>query len=84
MIRKILDRAGHMCDLAYFVQKLTGLTAMMLLIGSLLCFLSVEEVNEDTYSRLLMARELFRTASGILLTGVIAAVCIEDIHGDAV
>ena len=35
MIRKILTRAGRMCDLAYRVQKLTALTALVLLSVSL-------------------------------------------------
>ena len=77
---KILRRAGEMCEPAYFVQKTTALTALALMIYALLCFLSAEELNADTYATLLLAMELFRTASGVLLIGIIAAVCIEEIH----
>lgn len=80
LFRKILRRAGEMCEPAYLVQKITALTALALLIYALICFLSAEEWSADTYPTLLLAWELLRTSSGILLIGIIAAVCIEEIH----
>ena len=83
LIRKILRRAGRMCEPAYLVQKLTALTALAMLLYAFVCFLRVREWNADTYTTLLLGWELFRNSAGILLVGVIAAVCIEDIFGDA-
>lgn len=80
LFRKILRRAGEMCEPAYLVQIITALTALVLMIFALICFLSAEGLNADTYGTLLLAWELFRTSSGILLIGIIAAVCIEEIH----
>ena len=79
---KILRRAGQMCEPAYLVQKITALVALVMLLYALVCFISAEEWNKDTYSTLHLAWELFRTSAGILLIGIIAAVCIEDIHSD--
>ncbi len=79
---RILRRAGGMCQPAYLVQTITALTALVLLLYALICFISAEEWNADTYSTLLLAWELLRTSAGILLIGVIAAVCIEDLHAD--
>jgi hypothetical protein len=84
LLRKILRRAGEMCEPAYLVQEITALTALALMIYALICFLSAEEWNADTYHTLLLARELFRTSSGILFVGIIAAVCIEEIHSNPV
>ena len=83
LFRNILRRAGKMCDPAYLVQEITALTALILLIGSMICFLSSEEWNADTYPIFLLARELFRTSSAVLLIGIIAAVCIEEIHSQS-
>lgn len=80
LIRKILDRAGKMCEPAYLVQKLTALTALFLLLLSLVFHLSVGELTVDTYPAYRLAQELFRLPAGILLIGIIAAVCIEDIQ----
>ena len=80
LFRKILRRAGEMCKPAYLVQEITALTALVLMICALICFLSAEELNADTYGTLLLAWELFRTSAGILLIGIVAAVCIEEIH----
>ena len=84
LLRKILRRAGEMCDQAYLVQEITALTALVLMICALICFLSAEEWNADTYPTLLLARELFQNSSGILFIGIIAAVCIEEIHTNSV
>lgn len=83
LIRKILDRAGRMCDPAYFVQRLTARVALVFLLLSLLLRLTLGEFSADTYAAYRLADELFRLPAGILLVGVIAAVCIEDIRGDA-
>ena len=80
LFRKILRRAGEMCDPAYLVQEITALTALTLMIYALICFLSAEELNADTYAAFLLAWELFRTSSSVLLIGIIAAVCIEEVH----
>ena len=82
LFQKILRRAGEMSEPAYFVQKTAALTALALLISSLLCFIAAEEWNANTYSNLKLAWELFRTSASIQLIGVIAAVCIEGIHMD--
>ncbi len=83
LIRKILDRAGKMCEPAYLVQKLTAITALVLLMLSLVFHLSVGELTVDTYPTYRLAQELFRMPAGILLIGILAAVCIEDIQGNA-
>ena len=82
MIRKILARAGRMCDLAYRVQKLTALTALILLLASLFLRFQSPELTVDTYPTYRLAQELFRMPAGILLAGIIASVCIEDVRGD--
>lgn len=82
LLRKILRRAGDMCEPAYQVQKITALISLALLIYALICLFSAQEWNADTYSNLLLASELIRTSAGILLIGIIAAVCIEDVHSD--
>ena len=82
LLSRILRRAGQMCEPAYLIQKISALTALALLLYALICFLSVEEWNAVTYDTICLARELVRTSAGILLIGVIAAVCIEDIHSD--
>lgn len=82
LFRKILRRAGQMCEPAYLVQKVTALTALFLLLYALVCFFSAEEWNADTYAAIRLGWELFRTSAGILLIGIIAAVCIEDLHSD--
>ena len=83
MIRKILNRAGGMCDLAYRVQKLTAISALILLLASLFLRFLVPELTVDTYPTYRLAQELFRMPAGILLAGIIAAVCIEDVRGNA-
>ena len=83
MIRNILNRAGRMCDLAYRVQKLTAVTALILLLASLILRIHTPELTVDTYPTYRLAQELLRMPAGILLAGVIASVCIEDIRGDA-
>ena len=82
LILKILERAGRMCDLAFSVQKLTARVALAFLLLSLLLRLSLGDFSADTYAAYRLAEELSRLPAGILLTGVIAAVCIEDIRGD--
>ena len=80
LIRRILQRAGDMCEPAYLVQKMTALTALVMLICAVICLISAEEWNASTYRILLLAWELLRTSASVLLIGIIGAVCIEDIH----
>lgn len=83
LIVRILARAGKMCDPAYAVQALTAMAALVLLLFSLFCHLSVGELTADTYPTYRLACELFRLPAGILLVGIIGAVCIEDIRGES-
>ena len=80
LVLRIIRRAGQMCEPAYCVQRFSALTALVLLLYALICFLSAEEWNADTYQTLLLAWELFRTSASVLLIGIIASVCIEEIH----
>ena len=82
LLIRILRRAGQMCEPAYLIQRVSALTALAMLLCALVCFLSVEEWNAVTYDTICLGRELVRTSAGILLIGIIAAVCIEDIHSD--
>ena len=82
MLRSILNRAGRMCDHAYWVQSLTAIAALALLLASLMIDLYAGELTADTYPLHRLSRELFRLPAGILLVGVIGAVCIEEIEGD--
>ena len=77
-IRKILCRAGSMCPAAYRIQKLSLIWACILLLGSLLLLEGALPLSPVTYTAHRLAMELLRTASAILLIGVIGAVCIEE------
>ncbi len=83
LIKRILTRAGQMCDTAFLVLKLTALPALFLLLLSLFCHLRCPELTADTYRLCRLADELARLPSGLLLVGVLASVCIEDIRGNA-
>lgn len=83
MILKILARAGKMCDPAYRVLQLTAHVSLILLLVSLFLRLQAPELTADTYPIYRLSQELFRMPAGILLIGVIASVCIEDIRGDS-
>lgn len=83
MLQRILTRAGRMCDRAYLVQAFTALLALAMLILSLLLNILTGELTADTYPLYCLSRELFRLPAGILLIGIIGAVCIEDIEGNA-
>ena len=77
-IRKILRRAGKMCAKAYTVQKLSLIWACILLTGALLLFEGALPLSPLTYAAHRLALELMRTASAVLLIGVVGAVCIEE------
>lgn len=83
MLRKILIRAGSMCDRAYLVQAATALLALALLLISLILHCAAGELTADTYRLYCLSKELLRMPAGILLIGIIGAVCIEDIEGNA-
>ena len=83
LVKKILLRAGAMCDQAYLTLKLTAAPAILLLLSSLLCHLFCPELTADTYRLFRLAQELSRLPAGLLLAGVLVSVCIEDIRGDA-
>lgn len=83
MLQRILTRAGKMCDHAYFVQALTALSALAMLILSLCLRIHAGEFTADTYPLYCLSWELFRLPAGILLIGTIGAVCIEDIEGNS-
>ena len=82
MLRKILIRAGNMCEHAYLVQALTAVAALALLLFSLIVTLISGGLTADTYSLYRLSQELFRMPAGILLIGIIASVCIEEIEGN--
>ncbi len=77
-IRKILRRAGSMCPAAYRIQKLSLIWSCILLTGALLLLEGVLPLTTATYAAYRLAVELMRTASAILLVGVVGAVCIEE------
>ena len=77
-VRKILRRAGRMCPAAYRVQKLSLIWACILLLGALLTLEQGLPMSPATYAAHRLALELMRTASAVLLIGVIGAVCIEE------
>ncbi len=78
--RKILQRAGRMCPAAYLIQKLSLIWACILLTGSLLLLEGTLPLSPATYGQYRTAQELSRTASAVLLIGVIGAVCVEERH----
>jgi hypothetical protein len=77
-IRKLLRRAARMCRKAYLVQKLSLIWAGILLTGALLLFEGALPLSPHTYAAFRLAEELMRTASAVLLVGVVGAVCIEE------
>ena len=78
LIRNILRRAGRMCAAAYRIQKLSLIWACILLLGALLLLEEALPFSNATYAAYRLALELMRTASAILLIGVIGAVCVEE------
>ena len=78
LIRNILRRANCMCPAAYRIQKLSLIWACILLLGALLLLVGALPLSTVTYAAHRLAIELLRTASAILLIGVIGAVCIEE------
>lgn len=78
LIRKILHRAGQMCPAAFRIQKLSLIWACILLTGALLLLEGALPLTPDTYASHRLGMELIRTASAILLIGVIGAVCVEE------
>ena len=77
-LRKILRRAAGMCPAAYGIQKLSLAWACILLAGALILLESALPLTPATYGAHMLAMELMRTASAVLLIGVIGAVCIEE------
>ena len=77
-IRKILRRAKRMCPAAYRIQKLSLIWACILLLGALLLLEGALPPEPRTYAAHQLAMELMRTASAVLLIGVVGAVCIEE------
>lgn len=78
LIRKILRRAKQMCPAALRIQKLSLIWACILLTGALLLLEGALPLAPATYGVHRLAVELIRTASAVLLIGVIGAVCIEE------
>lgn len=78
LIRRILRRAKQMCPAALRIQKLSLIWACILLTGALLLLECALPLTPATYVTQRLAIELVRTASAILLIGVIGAVCIEE------
>ena len=77
-IRRMLQRAAHMCPAAYFVQKLSLIWACILLLGALILMEGALPLSPLTYHAHRLGAELVRSASAVLLIGVIGAVCIEE------
>ncbi len=78
LIRRILQRAGRMCPAAFRIQKLSLIWACILLTGALLLLERAAPLTPATYAAHKLGFELIRTASAVLLIGVIGAVCIEE------
>jgi hypothetical protein len=78
LIRRILRRAGQMCPAAFRIQKLSLIWTCILLTGALLLLEGALPLTPATYAAHRLGVELIRTASAVLLIGVIGAVCIEE------
>ncbi len=78
LIRRILHRASRMCPTAFRIQKLSLIWACILLTGALLLLEGAVPLTPATYAAQKLGVELVRTASAVLLVGVIGAVCVEE------
>lgn len=78
LIRRILRRASRMCPAAFRIQKLSLIWACILLTGALLLLERASPLTPATYAAQTLSLELIRTASAVLLIGVIGAVCVEE------
>ena len=78
LIRRILHRASRMSPSAFRIQKLSLIWACILLTGALLLLEGAVPLTPATYAAQKLGVELVRTASAVLLVGVIGAVCVEE------
>lgn len=78
-LRKILTRASKMCSLSYYILKFSVLFSCLLLTGSLILYIFSGGLSVITYSTYYTAEEMLRMPFVVLLIGVIASACIEDI-----
>lgn len=78
VFKRILSRALHMCDMAYIVFKYSVVLSCLMLAGSLLTLIAAGAPVIQDFNLYNTAMELLRLPSGVLLIGIIASVCIED------
>ena len=78
VFKRIISRALHMCDTAYIVFKYSVVLSCALLAGSLLTLIAAGAPVIQDFNLYNTAVELLRLPSGVLLIGIIASVCIED------
>jgi hypothetical protein len=79
VFRNIFKRALNMCDLSYSIMKYALLFSCLMLAGSLSLFLFAGGFSVFTYGTYYCAEELLRLPFIVLLIGIIASVCVEDL-----
>ena len=78
-LRRIVDRALRMCNMAYIVFLCALVLSCLLLCASLLTLIAAGAPHIEDFHLYNTALELLRLPSAVLLIGIIASVCIEDI-----
>ncbi|NMA37968.1 MAG: hypothetical protein GX942_06635 [Papillibacter sp.] len=79
VLKKIINRARKMCTAAYIVMKISVIMSCLSFTAALILCLVSGGLTVDSYSLYYMARELANLPFVILLLGIIASVCLEDV-----
>ena len=78
-LKKIWHRARKMCKPAYITLKVSVILSCLSFAAALVFTIISGGLTVETYNFYYIARELANLPFGILLIGIIASVCLEDI-----
>lgn len=71
-----------MCNISYLILKYSVILSCVFLAGSLILYIFSGGLSASTYEIYYTAEEMLRMPFIVLLIGVIASGCIEDMRAD--